>query len=129
MALGDLKKYALKTRHGIVMGAETAEAWEAHVDGKSFYTTISGRGAIPDEDPKETSYSVAVAPRAKEEIRAGLVNLIRERVFSDLVAVNALLDQMREDGVVDESAEVIVPDDVKERLVSMGWKRDAKKDC
>lgn len=90
---------------GYVIVAPTMSLFQTFSDKKRdkvLTSSISRRGAIPDQDPRtKTSerngrliFDVATAPKRKSEIRTGLINVIREKAINDITAANGLLKQL-----------------------------------
>jgi hypothetical protein len=63
------------------------------------------RGAVPTEI-SDVTYNVLSAPPDKENIRKGLLNVVREKLLNDIAAVNAVLKKANLEGITSEEPNV-----------------------
>jgi len=68
---------------------------------------IDSRGCVADvgKDVAPQVFEVYCAP-ARNKIRKGIVDVVRQRLLSDLAAANALLAQLKKDDVVKDGSTI-----------------------
>jgi hypothetical protein len=112
-------KSVLKGGLGFVMMGQSVSNLQLFIEDSKYYAEFGSslRGGIPEFNVPVKPYSVAVSPKggfSEENFRKGVSALLLEKLRNDLNTVNALMEHLKKDGIMDPSLEEITFDDIVE---------------